>query len=442
MIDELQQQLDALARDDCYRVDAVLKETEFERTERVFFVGANGAEQGPYVRKTFAAQAGMGGAYKRIVAAQRAGARFAHLPHIVDCYEAGENEVVVMEWLPGRTLADEVYACDASLSLAARLFPQACDAVRELHERFDPPIIHRDVKPSNFMVLGNTVMLIDLGISRTFDAKASTDTRHFGTRAYAPPEQFGYRQTDKRSDVYALGMLLFYLLCEEVPDPATLDERMWAHGVPLELRNIVRKATTFDPANRYQSVTGLQDAFEEFQHNQVQYSHNAAFQGSSTVKAERGSYLAPVDVSSVSATTSEQLPDDWTLNFRLLGRRLSRVANKVSARVSRVPVGVGIAWDTVLVLNVVLMAVICVNSAFHPVGSTEQLPFAACAATYASVWIMLLSLVVIVLDVGPFYKQIPRLTKLRMRTRIGIAVCLFVASFAVIAAIGMIFFKS
>ena len=63
MPDELAEQLDALARDDCYRVDAVLKEGAFETTQRVFFVGANGAEQGPYVRKYLDSDAGFGTAY-------------------------------------------------------------------------------------------------------------------------------------------------------------------------------------------------------------------------------------------------------------------------------------------------------------------------------------------------------------------------------------------
>lgn len=219
MKESLQQHLESLARDECYRVDAVLKEGHLERTERVFFVGANGAEQGPYVRKVFEAESGLGSAYGRVLAAQRRGMRFLHLPRIIDCYSLGEQDAVVMEFVPGRTLADELYETGPSLDAAKRLFPGICDAIAELHGRFDPPIIHRDIKPSNFMVEGDTVLVIDLGIARTFDEDAVCDTSHFGTRAYAPPEQFGYGQTDVRSDVYALGMLLFYLLCEETPVP-------------------------------------------------------------------------------------------------------------------------------------------------------------------------------------------------------------------------------
>lgn len=261
MNESLQQHLDSLARDECYRVDAVLKEGRYERTERVFFVGANGAEQGPYVRKVFEAESGLGGAYGRVLAAQRQGKRFLHLPHIIDCYSLGDQDAVVMEFVPGRTLADELYETGPSLDVAKRLFPGICDAIAELHNRFDPPLIHRDIKPSNFMVDGDTVLVIDLGIARTFDKDAACDTSHFGTRAYAPPEQFGYGQTDVRSDIYALGMVLFYLLCEETPVPSTVQKRLRAHGVPESVRDVVAQATAFDPADRFGSVDAMRAAF-------------------------------------------------------------------------------------------------------------------------------------------------------------------------------------
>lgn len=261
MNESLQQHLESLARDECYRVDAVLKEGRLERTERVFFVGANGAEQGPYVRKVFEAESGFGGAYGRVLAAQRQGQRFLHLPRIVDCYSLGEQDAVVMELVSGRTLADELYGTGPSLDVAKRLFPGICDAIAELHNRFDPPLIHRDIKPSNFMVEGDTALVIDLGIARTFDKDAVCDTSHFGTRAYAPPEQFGYGQTDVRSDIYALGMLLFYLLCEETPVPSTVQQRLRAHGVPESVRDVVAQATAFDPADRFGSVAAMLAAF-------------------------------------------------------------------------------------------------------------------------------------------------------------------------------------
>ena len=211
------------------------------------------------MRKVFEAESGLGSAYGRVLAAQRQGQRFLHLPRIIDCYSLGEQDAVVMEFVPGRTLADELYETGPSLDAAKRLFPGICDAIAELHGRFDPPIIHRDIKPSNFMVVGDTVLVIDLGIARTYDKDAVCDTSHFGTRAYAPPEQFGYGQTDVRSDVYALGMLLFYLLCEETPAPSTVQGRLRAHGVPQSVRDVVAQATAFD-CDRFGSVGAMRAA--------------------------------------------------------------------------------------------------------------------------------------------------------------------------------------
>ena len=77
-----------------------------------------------------------------------------------------------------------------------------CEAVRELHECFNPPLIHRDLKPANIVLSNGRVFLIDFGIARVYRSGSVSDTSHLGTRAYAPPEQYGFGQTDTRSDVY------------------------------------------------------------------------------------------------------------------------------------------------------------------------------------------------------------------------------------------------
>lgn len=134
--DPLAAYLAALARDDCYRVDEVLKTAPHETTEVVYFGGANAAELGPFVRKRIAVDAAMGDAYGHLFQAQRAGRRFRHLPRIYDVHTTGDELVVVMEYIQGRTLRDEVYECDGSLALAAQWFPLLCDGVMELHEQF------------------------------------------------------------------------------------------------------------------------------------------------------------------------------------------------------------------------------------------------------------------------------------------------------------------
>ena len=255
--DELATYLASLERDSCYRVDAVYKESRLETTQRVFFVGENGAELGPFVRKYLAP--GLGGAYERIYAAQRDGVRLPHLPRIVECHRQDERLVVVMEHVAGETLADVTAAASDRLGLVRQIFPDLCDAVSELHELLDPPVIHRDLKPSNVMVSAGGITLIDLGIARVWKEGAEQDTTHFGTRAYAPPEQFGFGQTGVASDVYALGMLLFFCLTGRDPVAADREGGFVGADVPDALREVIVRATQLDPAARFSSVRELRD---------------------------------------------------------------------------------------------------------------------------------------------------------------------------------------
>ncbi|MDO4443358.1 MAG: serine/threonine-protein kinase [Slackia sp.] len=257
----MSEHLDALQREECYRVDAVLKESPYEITQRVMFVGRNGAEQGPFIRKYIARDSGLGAVYARMCEAQRCGRRFRFLPRISDCYACGEDDVVIMEYVHGETLQDAVRRCGPSVAFAADVFPRLCDAVLELHEGFDAPIIHRDLKPSNIMISRDGLTIVDLGIARFYKDGADDDTRHFGTRAYAPPEQFGYGQTTVRSDVYALGMLLYFCLAGETPDVRVRDEGFFADCIPEPLRAVLMRATEFDPARRFGDVRELRSAF-------------------------------------------------------------------------------------------------------------------------------------------------------------------------------------
>lgn len=259
--DEIAQYLDALKREECYRVDAVLKESANETTQRVSFIGANGAESGPFIRKFIRRESGMGSAYELIFAAQQAGKRFKYVPHILECYNREDQIAVVMEYVRGETLQDYVYRCDPSVPLAESVFPQLCDAVAELHEGFDQPIIHRDLKPSNIILSDGGLAIIDFGIAREYKSNADIDTVHFGTREFAPPEQFGFGQTTVRSDVYALGMVLFFCLTEKIPTASIREAGFRDERIPEPLRDVIVQATAFAPEQRFKSVRALKAAF-------------------------------------------------------------------------------------------------------------------------------------------------------------------------------------
>ena len=155
-----------------------------------------------------------------------------------------------MGWIEGKTVEQLVRDRPMSRSAALSCLISVAEKLVFLHG-LTPPVIHRDIKPQNVVIDPcGQCHLIDLGISRRYQQDAAEDTVVSGTRAVAPPEQFGYRQTDERSDVYACGVLLRYALTGAYEEKA--DE-----GLDEDLRKIIGKASAFDPDRRYQSAEEL-----------------------------------------------------------------------------------------------------------------------------------------------------------------------------------------
>lgn len=251
---------------DTYRVECVLKSTPGELTQLVWLRTATGGELGPYVRKIIDAAAGIGGVYEQLYERQQLGARYRQLPRIVSCERCGGKLVVVMERIPGHTLREAVEAIppEGRLAFTRRIVPQLCAAADELHTAFELPVIHRDLTPSNFICPSDAhalPVLIDLGIARAWHEGAETDTMHLGTRAYAPPEQYGFGQTDVRTDVYALGMLAFFCLTGRDPEPLDRERGFADPSVPDGWRGVIARACALDPATRHASAAELAAAF-------------------------------------------------------------------------------------------------------------------------------------------------------------------------------------
>ena len=379
--DELASYLCALERDDCYRVDAVLKQGALETTERVYFTGSNGSELGPFVRKRISGDSGLGGAYEEVFSAQRRGVRLAHLPLLLECHRRDGDLVVVMELVPGQMLGERVGECKgpaARRELVRHVFPELCDAVGELHERLDPPVIHRDLKPSNVMVSLGGVTLIDLGIARSFKKGAEQDTAHFGTRAYAPPEQFGFGQTGVTSDVYALGMLLFYCVTGREAQAADRERGFAEAGLPERLRAVVCRATELDPAARYGSARELRDAF-----------------------------LAAVSDAEKNVPSELEPP---TFEPQRPSRRDRR------PWVERMPGWVGVAWNVVVICMVALLCLGCVGGFLNPTPSVARYPLWLMAVSYFVI-IPLMGLIggYLLLDRRRLRRRFPALARLTVR---------------------------
>jgi hypothetical protein len=183
---------------------------------------------------------------------------------------------LVMEWLDGRTLEDEIRDKGMlPLDRVATLIEQICDALAQAHAR---GLVHRDLKPGNMMLVTDykgeeAVKILDFGIAKAMTSTTGAKvSRAIGTLHYASPEQLmlGAR-IDHRSDIYSLGVILYQLLTGHVPFDADSMERMIYQHLKVEppplralrpelsdaVQSVVLKALAKDPAERYQSATDL-----------------------------------------------------------------------------------------------------------------------------------------------------------------------------------------
>lgn len=168
---------------------------------------------------------------------------FTHpcLPKQYDVIISEDSTTIIEEYIEGQPLGTVELTEKQFLHVVRKL----CSVLEYLHGK---GIIHRDVKPSNIILTEDgQVYLIDFDAARMPKAELEQDTRLLGTRGYAPPEQYGYAQTDERTDIYALGVTLEQLLTEK--------------NSKMRYKKILRKCRNLDPDKRYQSVQEVRRAF-------------------------------------------------------------------------------------------------------------------------------------------------------------------------------------
>lgn len=176
------------------------------------------------------------------------------IPKAAEFFEENGSSYFIRPYAEGESLHQIVkthgtFTEKGIADIALRL----CDTLMYLHSQ-KPPVIHRDIKPSNVIYASDgRVTLIDFGISRRFNTEASEDTVFIGTSVTAPPEQFGYAQTDMRSDIYALGILMIFLFTGRYDRAALRD-------MPRGLARIAERCTQFAPGDRYASAAQLKRA--------------------------------------------------------------------------------------------------------------------------------------------------------------------------------------
>ncbi len=199
-----------------------------------------------------------------------------NLPSIIDVIDGEDTFLIVMDYIEGRPLSEALQREGAQpQDRVIEWAKQICDVLGYLHSR-KPPIIYRDMKPSNVMLRpdGN-IMIIDFGTAREYKSASIADTTCLGTQGYAAPEQFGgHGQTDARTDIYCLGATLYHLLTGHnpcLPPYEMYPIRQWNPNLSSGLEQIIQKCTQKNPNDRYQSCAELMYALEHYDELDYEY---------------------------------------------------------------------------------------------------------------------------------------------------------------------------
>ncbi|HTA46281.1 MAG TPA: protein kinase [Bryobacteraceae bacterium] len=200
----------------------------------------------------------------------RAAAALNH-PNICTIHEIDdENGFIAMELIEGPSVKDRIQERPLPLDEAIRIAIDACTGLRAAHEK---GVVHRDIKPGNLMITaGGHVKVMDFGLAQVDDQTRITQTgTSLGTPAYMSPEQIRGQPTDRRTDIWSIGVVLFEILTgrrpftgdtvqavsfsivHTEPEPVTA----LRSGLPVEVDGIVAKALAKSAEERYQNVADL-----------------------------------------------------------------------------------------------------------------------------------------------------------------------------------------
>lgn len=198
-----------------------------------------------------------------------------NLPKVVDYFDEDGRAYLVMEFIAGRSLEKQLeVVCSVGQGPGLKeesVLPwmaQVCDVLSYLHG-CTPPIIFRDLKPSNIMLShAGLIKLIDFGIARSYKSGQVKDTFAMGSENYAAPEQWGHGQTDARSDIYALGATMYHLLTGQPPPMSFLGiearpPRQLVPGLSAITEQLILTAMARERADRFQSAVAMRQAITE-----------------------------------------------------------------------------------------------------------------------------------------------------------------------------------
>lgn len=176
--------------------------------------------------------------------------RIKGIPCIEDIIYDDDKIFVIYEYIQGVSVKEHVEKNGVVPDFYVdKYISELCEILTALHKN---GIVHRDITAANVIISAEGMCyLIDFGISRIVKHDKNTDTEILGTAGYASPEQFGFRQTDARSDLYSVGVLMNYMLTGAMPNEQT---------VKGNFGRIIEKCTAMEPNDRYTNAQQLKDA--------------------------------------------------------------------------------------------------------------------------------------------------------------------------------------
>lgn len=192
-----------------------------------------------------------------------------YLPKVVDFFPPNAEGLhyIIMDYIKGHTLQHvfEQSGQRLPISQIIKYALQLTELFEYLHHALAKPIIYRDLKPSNVMIdEQDNVRLIDFGIARHFKVGQGVDTVNIGTIGFAAPEQFESTQTDHRTDLYAIGALLYYLISGgQYYYTKQQPLRQIKADTPEHLAKVVDRLLMQSPDDRYQSAKQLKQELSQ-----------------------------------------------------------------------------------------------------------------------------------------------------------------------------------
>lgn len=194
----------------------------------------------PYIFRHFT---GDGDVYHKLLAVT-----CPNLPQIMEVAERDGEVAVLEEFIQGDTVAELLKGALFTPGEVRMIVRELCEGLWILHSM---GAVHRDIKPENVILRDSGAVLIDFDASRIYKGSRKSDTQVLGTTGYAAPEQYGISQTDGRSDIYSLGVLMNVMLTGKHPSSVLAEGKMG---------RVILRCTMMNPEKRFQTIRHLMKA--------------------------------------------------------------------------------------------------------------------------------------------------------------------------------------